>query len=98
MRITRLAQAAAAPETSAGTLDSVEVPFARNALQFVLAAILESQPGPGDEVPHPARNEYFSGGCLCRDSCADVDCDPGDFAVDDLALARVEAGTNLEAE
>ncbi len=35
---------------------------------------------------------------MCRDACADVDCDTGDLVVDELAFACVQSRTDLKPE
>src|SRR5918992_2657190 len=76
----------------------IELPVARDALEVVVAAVLEVDAGAGGEVADDARYEYFAGLRLGGDAGADVDGDALDPAVDDLHLARVDAGADLEAE
>src|SRR5918999_966578 len=76
----------------------VEIPVARDALEVVVAAVLEVDAGAGGEVADDARYEYFAGLRLGGDAGADVDGDALDPVVDDLHLARVDAGADLEAE
>src|ERR687895_2330525 len=76
----------------------VEMPVARDALEVVVAAVLEVDAGAGGEVADDARDEYFAGFRLGGDARADVDGDALDPVVDDLHLARVDPGADLEAE
>jgi len=74
------------------------VPGLGDALELVLASVLEFDPRTGDEVLDGARNEHFAGlGHRC-DPGADVDGDAAGLAVDQLALAAVQPRTNVEVE
>src|SRR5437764_15260648 len=68
----------------------IEPPRAGNALQLVLTALLEGDPGAGDEVVHRARDEHLARPGEGRDARAGVDGDPAYLPVRDLALAGVE--------
>ena len=74
------------------------MPRARDALEVVCPAILEVEAGPDDEVLDRARDEDLAGPGQGRDPCRDVDREPGDVVRDDLDLADVEAGPDLESE
>src|SRR2546423_1777707 len=76
----------------------IEPPRPGNALQLVLAALLEGDPGAGDEVAHRARDEHLARPGERRDARAGVDGDPAHLPVRELALARVQAGAELEPE
>src|SRR5215213_4173722 len=80
------------------TGDSIDRPGPRNALQLVLAAGLEGDPGAGDEVLDGARHEHLPGRCARRDARAHVDGEARRLAVDQLALAGVDPGAHVETE
>ena len=75
-----------------------QLPVAREPLELAVAAILECDPRAGDEILHRARNEHLAGLRLRCDARSGVHRDPGDLSVDELTLARVQAGPDLEAE
>src|SRR5215471_14679441 len=85
-------------QTGRSVRHSVEVPLAGDAFEFVLAAVLEGYAGAGDEVFDGAGDEYLSRLCVCGHAGARVDGDAGDLAVDQFALAGVQARANLETE
>src|SRR5918999_3286537 len=76
----------------------VEIPVARDALEVVVAAVLEVDAGAGGEVADDARYEHLAGFRLGRDAGADVDGNALDPALYDLHLAGVDAGPDVEAE
>src|SRR2546423_14547095 len=76
----------------------IEPPRPGNALQLVLAALLEGDPGAGDEVAHRARDEHLARPGERRDARAGVDGDSAHLPVRELALARVQPGAELEPE
>src|SRR2546423_6396087 len=60
------------------------------------ASVVEGETGAGDEVFDGAGDEYLAWlGCRGYPG-PDRDCDAGHFAIRDLALARVQASTNLD--
>lgn len=75
--------------------DRVEPPYAWHALKLVFVAIFEGEARPRDEVSDGARHEHLARRGERRDARARDDRDSGDFLADDLALARVDAGTHL---
>src|SRR5256714_8460213 len=76
----------------------IEPPRPGNALQLVLAALLEGDPGAGDEVAHRAPDEHLAPPGERRDARAGADGDPAHLPVRELALARVQADPDLEPE
>src|SRR2546423_13682646 len=76
----------------------IEPPRPGDALQLVLAALLEGDPGAGDEVAHRARDEHLARACEGGDARAGVEGGPAHLPVRDLALAGVEPGAELEPE
>src|SRR5439155_3772851 len=62
------------------------------------APVLKEDSRAGDEIPDRARDEHLSGSRLRCDPRADVHRDPADLAADELALACVDAGADLETE
>src|SRR5918911_699338 len=81
--------------TSASRID---LPRPGDALQLVLAALLEGDPGAGDEVAHRARDEDLTRPGQRRHPRAGVDGDPAHLPVRELALAGVEPRPELEPE
>src|SRR5262245_42486742 len=75
-----------------------ETPVARNALEGGGAAVVELQPRAGHQVLDGLRDEHLPGGRLGRHPRPDRDRDAGDLLVDDLALAGVEPGAELEPQ
>src|SRR5579863_3021955 len=75
-----------------------ERPGPRHALQLVLAALAEGQPGADDEVGDGARHEHLSWTGQRRHPGADVDGHPADVLSQQFDLARVQAGPHLDAE
>ena len=57
-----------------------------------LAARLQDQPGPGDDVAHRAGDEHLVRAGLGGDPRRDVDGEPGEIVAPALALAGVDAG------
>jgi hypothetical protein len=68
----------------------------RDALEHVGAAVLELDPGPGDEVLDGLRHEHLAFARLGRDARARVHGDPADGIACELDLAGVEPGTHAE--
>ena len=81
-----------------GWRDGVETPLAWHALQLGHAAVVECDSGSGDEVLYGLRDKHLSRRRPRGDAGADRDGDAGDLVVEQLALARVEAGAQLEVE
>src|SRR5205085_6553659 len=73
-------------------------PRAGHALELVLAALLEGDPGAGDEIAHRARDEHLARPGERRDPRTGVDGDAAHLAVRELALAGVESCAQLEPE
>src|SRR5919197_291292 len=84
--------------TGCTSASRIEPPCARDALQLVLAALLEGDPGAGDEVAHRARDEHLARPGEGRDARAGVNRDAAHLPVRELALAGVEPGSELEPE
>ena len=74
------------------------MPLAGNALERLGAAVLEVDARAGGEVPDDAGDQHLAGSGLRRYPGADVDRDAFHLAADELYLAGVNAGTDLEAE
>jgi hypothetical protein len=64
----------------------------------VHAAVREPQPAAGDDVAHGRGHEDLTRTREARQPCGDVHRHPAEPAVIELALARVDAGADLEAE
>ena len=62
------------------------------------AAVLEGEAGAGDEILDRARDEHLAGLGVGGDARAGVHRDPRHLAVQQLALAGMEARAHLEAE
>src|SRR5947209_9246878 len=69
------------------TLDRVEMPVARDALEFVLAAILEGEVRTSNEIPYRAGDEGLARPGARRDPCSDVDGYAPELVAENLALA-----------
>jgi hypothetical protein len=76
----------------------IESPAIGHALQLVLADVLERQPAPGDEVFDGLGHQDFGGAGQAAHAGSDVDGDASDLAVNDIALAGVEPGADLDSE
>ena len=69
----------------------VQAPAVGDALQLVLAGVLEDEPAPGGQVLHGRETSTSDGPGQRRDASADVDRDAGDVVADQLDLAGVAA-------
>src|SRR5687768_7186846 len=78
--------------------DREQPPAAGNALELVLAAVLEAQAGPRHEVGHGGRDADLAGARGSGHPGADVHGDPADVVADQLALAGVQPRPDLQAE
>src|SRR6266542_532231 len=58
----------------------------------------EAEARHGDQIPDGARHEHHARRRQRRDTCPDVDRDAARLAAGHLALARVDAGADLETE
>src|SRR5213592_4895077 len=76
--------------------DSVQTPFARDALEVVNTPIAELDLRAGDEILHRLRDEDFTRIRKRGDAGTGRHGDPAEFAVDALALAGVKPGADLE--
>src|SRR4051794_20821768 len=72
-------------------------PLVRDPLEAVRAALLEADPGAGDEVLHRARHEHLPRLRKRADSCGDVDRDAADVLADHLHLAGVQPDPHRDA-
>ena len=78
--------------------DRVDPPGAGNALELVLAAIGEFQPGAGDEVADSLGDEDLRRAGERGDPCADRHRKAADLAVDRPAFTRVQPGAQLDPQ
>ena len=60
----------------------VQVPAVGDALQLVLACVLELEAGPGHQVLHGLRGDDLRSACQRRHPGADIDGDPADLVAD----------------
>src|SRR4051794_41718957 len=73
-----------------------QVPLAVDAFQRPRAAVLEVDARAGGEVADDARDQHLTWSGLRGDPRADVHADALDLVADDLHLAGVDAGAQLE--
>jgi hypothetical protein len=76
----------------------VEAPPARHSRELALAEVVEFERRSGDEIADRSRDDDVSGACRGQHTRPDVDGEAGELSVRSLALAGVDAGTELEAE
>src|SRR3972149_6185923 len=76
----------------------VEPPAVGDALQLVLARVLEREARPCDEVPDSARDEHLAWTGERSDARADRDGEPTHVVGEGLDLARVQPGPDLDPE
>ena len=76
----------------------VQVPPVGDALQLVLAGVLEAEAGARNQVSDRLRDQDLGRGRKRRDPRADIHGDPSDLAADRLDLARVHPAAYLEPE
>jgi hypothetical protein len=74
----------------------IELPFARNTLERVFAPIVQGDSGACDEILDRSGNEHFVGLRKRCDSRTDVNGDPADLVVHELAFAGVKPYANLD--
>src|SRR4029078_11738045 len=79
-------------------LDEEQMPFVRDALQRVDAAVTEVRPGADDEILHCARDDPLARSRKGHDPRRDGNSDPAERAVTQLNLAAVQACPDLEAD
>src|SRR5207248_920524 len=84
-------------ETSSSLGNGVD-PALAHALERVLAAVLELDPGAGDEISHRRGGKDLARARERGDPRTRVNGDPGDLVTEQLALAGVDAGAKLEPE
>src|SRR5712664_4118844 len=76
----------------------VQPPLARDTLELARAPVVELEAGAGDEILDGARHEHLARARIGGDARTCVDGDPRDLAVDELALACVKSGSDLDPE
>src|SRR5207244_8056660 len=81
-----------------GVHDGVELPVAGQALERVDAPVGELDPRARDEVGDGAGDEHLAAGRGGAYARTDVDRDSGTVVADQLALAGVKAGADLDAK
>src|SRR4029077_14264552 len=77
--------------------DLEDTPFAGDALQGVCAPVFENDPRTSDQILDGTRGEDLAGPGESSDTRTDVHGKSADVVTHSLALARVDAGSNLEA-
>ena len=81
-----------------GTRHPVEVPPVGDALQLVLAGVLERETGAGDKVFDRGGDQHLGRTGHRADASPDVDGDTLDAFIGELDLAGVDARADLQAE
>lgn len=67
-------------------------------LERLGAPIVELEPGARNQVHDRSGHEHLDRGCKSGDASADVDGDAQDLAVEELDLAGVQAGADVESQ
>jgi hypothetical protein len=75
-----------------------QLPGPRNAFEFALTAICELDTRADDEVPDGPGDQDLSGSCQGSHACGDVDGQPSEVITADLALAGMQADSQLDPE
>ena len=78
--------------------DLVDLPLPGHALQLAAAAGLEAEPGADRKIVHRARGEDLAAVSEVADAGGNVDTDAADVVADELDLAGVCAGPDLDSE
>ena len=78
--------------------DSKELPGLWDAFQLVMAAVIEVDTRPGDEVYHCPRYQYLAGSGGRAYARSDIDRNAGDVSFTVLDLPRVKSCPNIDAE
>jgi hypothetical protein len=76
----------------------MQPPAVANAFELVLTSALEPDAGACNKVLNGLRYQHFRGSGERSDPGTDHDGDAANLSVDNLALASVKAGSNLETE
>jgi hypothetical protein len=79
-------------------IDRQQLPGAGHAAQLDAAAVLEAGARADHQVTHGARDKDFARAGLAEDPRSDVYRDSADVGVQQLALAGVDAGADLDAQ
>src|SRR5206468_5005206 len=80
------------------SLDGEEAPGSGDALQLLGSTVLELEAGAGHKVPDRAGDQDLTGPCLRGHPGTDMDRDAGELVAEHLALARVQARSELQAD
>src|SRR5438876_10273795 len=86
------------PTTPTRSMDGIEPPFSRHALEGVRPAVVELDAGAGDQVLHCLGDEHLARARQPGDPRAGRDRDSRRLPSDRRALARVDPGAHLEIE
>src|SRR2546426_3058487 len=78
--------------------DPVDRPFSRHALECGAAVVPEVVAGADEEISDRLRDEHVTRSTHVLDAGAYGDRHPPDLSCDDLALARMDPHTNVDAE
>src|SRR5271155_1499452 len=79
-------------------IDRQQLPGAGHATQLDAAAVLEARARADDQVTHGAGDEDFTRSSVAEDARRDVYCNAPDVAVQQFALAGVDASADLDAQ
>jgi hypothetical protein len=86
------------PDWPSVVREGEHLPRPADALELVATAVLERQPGAVDEVASRARGEDVGGSGEGEKAGGPMHGDAPDVVADDLDLARVDGGPDLEVE
>lgn len=78
--------------------DGVQTPAVRDTFERVCSPALQMQSRPEHEVFHCLGNEYLGRTRERGDPSGDVHCEPADVGAEQLDLARVQTGADLDAQ
>src|SRR5262249_42602003 len=78
--------------------DGIQLPRARDTLEFVGSAFCELDPRAYHEILDRARNEYLPGLGVFGNACTDMDGESAHLSVDQFAFARVQSSSDVESQ
>src|SRR5262245_43083866 len=86
------------PRSGLSDVRRKQAPAVRNALELVLAALVEPDAGARDEILDRAGDQDFVGTRQGTDASGDVDGETGEIVGADFALSRVQARSHIDPE